>query len=220
MSVDEPNVETDTAAGRLHAGLLARFNRYYSDSLSERVTYRMRAGAQAGRHLHKAPLGYTNGKVNGVKNLVPDPKPAELVRKAFTMMAEGQTLTEVLRLVSLWGLRSRGGHKLSKNTFSQMLHNRVYSGWVKQKDIIARGAFEPLITEEIFERVQVAMKGRSKRQKDVKHHDDGRFAVSCSVVLAGSHSRQGGSKTAGGTPTDIISAFRRAVVHRTFGRSC
>jgi site-specific DNA recombinase len=53
-----------------------------------------------------------------------------------------------------------------------MLHNRVYSGWVKQKDIVARDAFEPLITEEVFERVQLAMKGRSKRQKDVKHHDD------------------------------------------------
>src|ERR1700739_395416 len=99
MSVDEPNVETDTAAGRLHAGLLARFNRYYSDSLSERVTYRMRAGAQAGRHLHKAPLGYVNGKVNGVKNLVPDPQRAELVRKAFTMMAEGQNMVGVLVLV-------------------------------------------------------------------------------------------------------------------------
>ena len=172
MSVDEPNVETDTAAGRLHAGLLARFNRYYSDSLSERVTYRMRAGAQAGRHLHKAPLGYVNGKVNGVKNLVPDPQRAELVRKAFTMMAEGQNMVEVLRLVTLWGLRSRGGHKLAKTTFSQMLRNRVYCGWVTQKDITARGAFEPLISEEVFERVQAVMKGRSKRQKDVKHHDD------------------------------------------------
>ena len=172
ISVDEPNLETDTAAGRLHARILADFNEHYSDALSERVTYRMRAGAQAGRHLHKAPLGYENGKVNGVKNLVPDPARAELVRKAFTMMAEGQNMVEVLRLVTLWGLRSRGGHRLAKTTFSQMLHNRVYCGWVKQTDIIARGAFEPLISEELFEQVQEAMKGRSKRQKHAKHHDD------------------------------------------------
>jgi site-specific DNA recombinase len=172
MSVDEPNVETDTAAGRLHAGLLARFNRYYSDSLSERVTYRMRAGASSGRHLHLAPLGYVNGKHNGVKNLVPDPERAELVRKAFTMMAEGQNMVEVLRIVTLWGLRSRGGHKLAKTTFSQMLHNRTYCGWVKQTDITARGAFEPLISEELFDRVQEAMQGRSKRQKNAKHHED------------------------------------------------
>lgn len=172
ISVDEPNVETDTAAGRLQARILADFNEHYSDSLSERVTGRMRAGAQAGRHLHLAPLGYDNGKVNGVKNLVPDPERAELVRKAFTMMAEGQNMVEVLRIVTLWGLRSRGGHKLSKTTFSQMLHNRVYCGWVKQTDITARGSFEPLISEELFEQVQDAMQGRSKRQKNAKHHED------------------------------------------------
>jgi hypothetical protein len=53
-----------------------------------------------------------------------------------------------------------------------MLHNRVYSGWVKQIDIVARGTIESLITEEVFDRVQVAMKGRSKRQKDIKHHNE------------------------------------------------
>lgn len=132
----------------------------------------MRAGAQSGRHLHKAPLGYDNGKVNGVKNIVPDPDRAELVRKAFTMVAEGQNMVEVLRIVTLWGLRSRGGHKLSKGTFSQMLHNRVYCGWVTQKDITVRGAFEPLISEELFEQVQEAMQGRSKRQKHAKHSED------------------------------------------------
>jgi site-specific DNA recombinase len=172
LSVDEPNVETDTAAGRLHAGILGRFNSYYSDALSERVTYRMRAGASAGRHLHKAMLGYHNGKVNGVKNLVPDPERANLVRKAFTLVAEGQNMVEVLRVITALGLRSRSGKKLAKTTFSQMLHNRVYCGWVKQKDIVARGAFEPLISEELFEQVQEQMKGRSKRQKHAKHHED------------------------------------------------
>jgi site-specific DNA recombinase len=172
ISVDEPNVETDTAAGRLHAGILARFNRYYSDSLSERVTYRMRAGATAGRHLHLAPLGYLNGTHNGVKNLVADPDRAGLVRKAFSLVADGHNLIEVLRMVTALGLRSRQGHKLTKGTFSQMLHNRAYSGWVKQTDITARGTFEPLISEELFERAQQALNGRSKRQKHVKHHED------------------------------------------------
>src|SRR5216684_8215965 len=65
-------------------GMLGLVNQFHSASLSERVTYRMRSGAQSGRHLHLAMLGYLNGTLsNGVKNLVPDPERAELVRKAF-----------------------------------------------------------------------------------------------------------------------------------------
>lgn len=173
VSVDEPHASDNSAAGQLATGLLGLVNEFHSASLSERVTYRMRAGAQAGRHLHRAPFGYLNGTHNGVKNLVPDPKRAELVRKAFTMVAEGHGLVEVLRIVTALGLCSpRTGNKLTKGTFSQMLHNRVYSGWVKQKDIISRGTFEPLVSEELFDRVQDALKGRSKRQKHVKHHED------------------------------------------------
>jgi hypothetical protein len=133
----------------------------------------MRSGAQSGRHLHLAPLGYLNGTHNGVKNLVPDPDRAELVRKAFALVADGHNMIEVLRIVAAMGLVSpRTGKPLTKGTFSQMLHNRAYCGWVKQKDIVARGTYEPLVSEELFERAQEALKGRSKRQKHVKHHED------------------------------------------------
>ncbi len=173
VSVDEPHASDSSAAGQLATGMLGLVNQFHSASLSERVTYRMRSGAQSGRHLHLAMLGYLNGTMtNGVKNIVPDPERAELVRKAFSLVADGHGLVEVLRVVSALGLRSRQGHKLTKGTFSQMLHNRTYCGWVKQKDIIARGAFEPLITEELFDRAQQALNGRSKRQRHVKHHED------------------------------------------------
>jgi hypothetical protein len=65
---------------------------------------------------------------NGVKNIVPDPERAELVRKAFSLVADGRTLTEVLRVVTALGLRSRTGKKLTGQSFSQMLRNRTYCG--------------------------------------------------------------------------------------------
>jgi site-specific DNA recombinase len=95
------------------------------------------------------------------------------LRKAFTLVADGHGLKEVLRIVTGLGLVSpRSRKKLTLGTFSQMLHNRVYSGWVKQTDIVQRGSFEPLISEELFDRVQAQLKKRSKRQKDVTHHED------------------------------------------------
>jgi site-specific DNA recombinase len=173
VSVDEPHASDSSAAGQLATGMLGLVNQFHSASLSERVTYRMRSGAQSGRHLHLAMLGYLNGTMtNGVKNIVPDPERAELVRKAFSLVADGHGLAEVLRMVTALGLRSRTGQPITKGTFSQMLHNRTYCGWVKQKEIVARGAFEPLITEELFDRAQQNLNGRSKRQKHFKHHED------------------------------------------------
>jgi len=49
--------------------------------------------------------GYQNGTHNGVKNLVPDSERAELVRKAFALIADGHGLVEVLRMVTALGLR-------------------------------------------------------------------------------------------------------------------
>jgi site-specific DNA recombinase len=201
MSVDEPHASDNSAAGQLATGMLGLVNQFHSASLSERVTYRMRAGAQSGRHLHLAPLGYRNGTHNGVKNLVPDPERAELVRKAFSLVADGHGLVEVLRMVTALGLRSgRTAGKLTKGTFSQMLHNRAYCGWVKQKDIIARASFEPLVSEEIFERAQQALKGRSKRQKHVKHHEDWPLRRFVLCAACGKPLTAGWVKNASGKP--------------------
>src|SRR5271163_1946499 len=173
VSVDEPHASDNSAAGQLATGMLGLVNQFHSASLSERVAYRMQAGAQSGRHLHKAMLGYLNGTMgNGVKNIVPDPERAELVRKAFTLVADGNAPTDVLRMVTALGLRTRSGQKLTKQSFSQMLHNRTYCGWVKQKEIVSRGTFEPLISEDLFDRAQQFLNGRNKKRLNVKRHED------------------------------------------------
>jgi hypothetical protein len=119
-----------------------------------------------------ARLGYLNGKVNGAKNIVPDPERAERVRKALELVAEGRTLSNVLRIVTSLGLRSRAGQPLKKNTLSQMLRCRIYCGWVKSGPVTARGAFEPLVSEELWERCQDFLDGGAKRKEHRQQHDD------------------------------------------------
>lgn len=172
ISVDEPNAADDSAAGRMALGISAVFNQYSSDSLSERVTYRMQAGASSGRFLHRAPLGYINGTVAGVKNILPDPERAELVRKAFTLAAEGHSLANVLRMVTALGLRSRIGQPLKKTTLSQLLHNRIFCGWVKSGKVTARASFQPLVSEELFNQAQDALAGRVRNKAKKRQHED------------------------------------------------
>ena len=75
----------DSAAGKLAVNILGVVNEFYSDSLSERITFRMAAGVQEGRWLWLAPIGYLNGpKKSGLK--VDHPR-AALVRQAFELAA-------------------------------------------------------------------------------------------------------------------------------------
>ena len=121
----------DSAAGRMAVNMLGVVNQFYSDSLSERIRYRMRAGVQEGRWLWLAPIGYLNG-TNGTSGLQIDPQRAALVRQAFEWSAtRSYSLEEILRRLKLLGLTTRrAGRPLTKQTLSRMLRNQVYAGWV------------------------------------------------------------------------------------------
>jgi site-specific DNA recombinase len=82
VSIDEPIID-DTSAGRLAANLLASFNQFFSDSLSEKTKFRMQAGVKQGRWLWVAPIGYKNE----AKTIVIDSERAPLVRKICSMTA-------------------------------------------------------------------------------------------------------------------------------------
>src|SRR5215475_6360943 len=57
VSVDEQNID-DSAAGRLLKNVLGSMNQFFSDSLSEKTRFRMKAGVEKGRWLWVAPIGY------------------------------------------------------------------------------------------------------------------------------------------------------------------
>ena len=94
----------DSAAGKLSVNLLGVVNQFFSDSLSERTRYRMSAGVQQGRWLWVAPIGYLNSKNGGSPELLVDSQRADLVRKAFELVAtRSYTLEEILRRVTCLG---------------------------------------------------------------------------------------------------------------------
>jgi hypothetical protein len=160
VSVDEPHIDR-TAAGKLSANLLGSVNQFYSDQLSERVRYRMAETVKAGRFPHRAPLGYRNGQMNGIKNIGVDAERAPMIRKAFELLATGSYKTDaVLRSVNAMGLRTVRGNPVSPQSFSQMIHNPVYMGWIHSGENKVKGNFEALVSEELFITVQDVLGGR------------------------------------------------------------
>lgn len=160
LSVDEPHIDR-TAAGKLSANLLGSVNQFYSDVLSERVRYRMAEAVKAGRFVWRAPLGYRNVQVNGTKNLAIDTERAPLVRKAFELLATGSYQRDaVLRAVSAMGLRTVRGSPLTPQSFSQMICNPIYMGWIHSGELKVKGNFEAIVGEELFTTVQDVFQGR------------------------------------------------------------
>jgi site-specific DNA recombinase len=89
-----------------------------------------------------------NGKPHYVSQWIPDPDWATKVEQAFSLRAEGASFSEI---------RDRTGLYRASNSISCALRNRTYLGIRKCGSIEAPGAHEPLVTQELWDRVQATL---------------------------------------------------------------
>jgi len=166
VSVDEPNLD-NSAGGRLLKNVLGSLNQFFSDSLSEKTKVRMAAGVKQGRWLWVAPLGYRNS--TDTKTVIIDQERGPLVRKVFELMAEGASVGDAMRQVTALGLTTRKGRKIPSQTFSRLIRNPFYCGWIENNGNRIKGNHEPLVSEDVFNAVQ---KRLNPSVPHVIEHDD------------------------------------------------
>ncbi len=163
-STYEGNID-ETAAGKMAANLFGTLNQYHSDALSEKMKDRTRQAVQAGRFPWRAPVGFLNTGAKNGSNIRPDERRAPLIRRAFELVATGRyKKAEVLHVVTGEGLTGANGKPLTKQTFQAMLRNMLYAGWVNLPSEPGfepvRGLHEPIVSQDIFDRVQAILDGR------------------------------------------------------------
>jgi site-specific DNA recombinase len=121
-------------------------------------------GLELGRWVFLAPLGYLNAPRASGKILMPDPERAPIVRRVFEAYATGRfTKQQVLEQARAWGLTNRRNRPLTSQAIGMLLRNRLYAGIVDVPEYAVRskrGDFEPLISEDVFYRVQAVLSGR------------------------------------------------------------
>lgn len=144
----------NTPAGRFMENIIANVAQFDNDVRTERSVGGMRDAVREGRYVWRAPFGYKNEKVNGKATIVQSDK-AYLVRKAFEMMADRVYAVNVIHN-TLYSL----GLSLSKSSFYTVLNNELYAGWICKFGERHKGKFEPVISEELFARVQQVMGNR------------------------------------------------------------
>ena len=156
VSVTQPMGEDPTdPSAFLAESIHEMFDEYYSVSLSFWTRTGLREKARQGHLLGQLPWGYVRDPDSGIA--VPDPERAPLVRELFELYSTGQ---ESDRTMAAWlnakGARTSRGRAFGKDTVRDMLLNAAYCGYVtgmRSKDRSIKGLHEPLVSEELFDRV-------------------------------------------------------------------
>jgi len=146
-------------------------NQYIRD-LSVNVTRGLKAKARMGIYPSSAPLGYLNDP--RTKTIVVDRKKAPTICKAFEMYAEGKSRYEdIARFLFGNGIKTGatcgwtkgGGKSLKREQIAFLLSNPFYVGRFRYVGEMYDGKHTPIVSEDIFDRVQKVLKERSNKNR-------------------------------------------------------
>ena len=154
----------DNPAGRFMENIIANVAQFDNDVRAERSVGGMRDAVREGRYVWMAPYGYSNVKVSGKSTIAPN-RLAPLVKKVFEEVALNQFPAEEIRKKLGEGLANPSGKTISRSTFYNVLKNKLYTGWINKFGELHKGAFEPIISEELFNQVQHVLSGKHAKYK-------------------------------------------------------
>ena len=134
-----------------------------NDRRSIKVLGGIRGAWKVGRWINRAPRGYRNMRdVHNKPIIVPNEK-AEQIKSAFEKIANGFSQAEVRKELA------SEGYSFTKSVLSELLRNPVYMGKIfypaenGEPSYLIQGIHEPLISEELFNKVQTIL--NEKHQK-------------------------------------------------------
>ena len=157
-----------TPQGKFMLNIAFGQSKYYVDNLSENVRRGIRQKLRRGEFPGKPPIGYLNEP--RLRTIVVDPATAPLVRRMFETYSTGRyTLKEVRKQLASWGLVNRAGKALALGSIKRLLMHPFYIGQFYLKGEPYEGSHEPLISRDLFERVQEVMARRGKVHTKRRH---------------------------------------------------
>jgi site-specific DNA recombinase len=130
--------------------------KHYVENLKEEVKKGMREKAEQGIYPAHAPIGYRNNSLT--RSIDVDPQRSPAVKGMFELYASGDYSLSKLRKTVL----NEFGIRLSRSYLEKILKNRFYLGYFLWQGVEYKGTHMPLISGDLFTRVQDALTGRGK----------------------------------------------------------
>lgn len=178
---NQENLSSKDRDSDLVMALSASLAQSESESLSVAIKWGLKRGFQSGESklYTRKCFGYTQSETG---ELVINEEQAEVVRKIFDLYLSGYSVDMIIQELVAKGIKtSTGKEKWSKRAIQKMLTNEKYIGNVilgktytgqfpntqqkinygEQEQYLMKDAHSPIISNEVFEKVQEEMKRRS-----------------------------------------------------------
>jgi len=152
-------------------GIKVLMARNYSLNLGEETIKGMTEKARAGIYPSYAPVGYRNvDGANGKRTIAPDPDTAPVITDIFERYAAGTiSVKSLVKELNSEGVRLRGC-RFHSSAVHQILRKRLYMGDFDWNGTTYTGTHEPLVSREVWQRVQELLDARAEnRTRKVKH---------------------------------------------------
>ncbi|MFA6023077.1 MAG: recombinase family protein [Candidatus Pacearchaeota archaeon] len=135
----QDKLETTSASGKLMFHIISAFAEFERNVTSERTKFTMSKKARDGSVVTRAPLGY---KISD-KKLVPAENSFIISEIYHSFINNNISLTQLSKK-----------YNLSVNGLKKVLTNQTYLGKIKFSGGISQGTHPPLLSEELFNKVQ------------------------------------------------------------------
>lgn len=170
---------SDGPEGVLLESMLEGWAEYYSVDLSEKIGRGLTENALKGK---MNGGGLTFGYRMKDQRLEIDEATAPVVVEIFTRYADGERMTDIAKDLTRRGIRTSQGNKITLNVVHYLLKNRRYIGEYKFRDMVIHDAIPPIVSEELFNRVQEIMARNQKAPAMRKAEDD--YILTTNVICA------------------------------------
>jgi len=164
IHIASEHVELRSNGSRLAADMEIVVAVHYIRNLRQEALKGIHGRLQQGILPNAAPVGYLDRGAGKPKEI--DPVKGRLVAKLFELYATGgNTLRELTAEAEQLGLRNRSGRPYSLQQIDDVLRNPFYMGVIRSKRYgLFSGKHAPLVSAELFKRVQSVLAGRFVRR--------------------------------------------------------
>lgn len=186
--------DMQSAQGGLQIDMMLAFSTYLRRTTGERTEAARARAVGEGIAIAVPPPGY---KLGPDRRLVPDPRTAPVVRRAFDMRLRGDGPSAIAKYLNEQGVRTARGNPMTVSSVTRLLHRRTYLGEIRAGDAVNPTAHEPIVDPATFDAVQALGKvepeerDRPQRGRSFYLLSGLLHCGSCGQTMVGTHDAHG-----------------------------
>jgi DNA invertase Pin-like site-specific DNA recombinase len=158
----------DNAAGRFALRSMMNVNQFYSENMAEDIKRGLMKNAENAMVNGELPFGYKRGEDG--KYAIDEPK-ATIYREICDAILADVQYAELSKRLNARGIRTVRGNLWNKNSFHHMLRNENYIGVYHYSGVRIEDAIPPIISKEVFYKVQEKLSKGGAQGKYRKNAD-------------------------------------------------